>query len=165
MHRFDLVLPILVSVGQDPTVTGETHVARGAPPSVDEVRRVVMPRLLAASDVVAAWVFGSVARGEANPGSDVDVAIFTNSRAPQSLADLHLDLQADLAALLGREVDLVVVDHAPVDLVHRVLRDGVLFIDRDPAARVAFEVATRSRYFDMAPVWAEYRRMAGSGHR
>jgi hypothetical protein len=52
----------------------------------------------------------------------------------------------------------VTIDAAPADLVHRVLRDGVLLVDRDRALRVRFEVASRNRYFDMTPVWREYRR-------
>jgi hypothetical protein len=55
-------------------------------------------------------------------------------------------------------VQVVTIDAAPADLVHRVLRDGVLLVDRDRALRVRFEVASRNRYFDMTPVWREYRR-------
>jgi len=55
----------------------------------------------------------------------------------------------------------VVVDWAPSDLVHRVLRDGRLLVDRDRRARIRFEVAARNRYFDMQPIWRRYRRNAG----
>ena len=49
---------------------------------------------------------------------------------------------------------LVVLNEAPCDLVHRVLRDGRL----DRAARVRFEVRSRNEYFDMDPVRRAYRR-------
>lgn len=109
--------------------------------------------------VKAAWLFGSVARGTAGPTSDVDVAILTGHAArPRSLDDLPLDLEAELTRALGQTVQVVIVDHAPSDLVHRVLRDGALLLDRDPSLRVRFEVAARNRYFDMQPIWQEYRR-------
>lgn len=120
-------------------------------------------RLVAALErdatVKAAWLFGSVARGDDRADSDVDVAILIDrAERPRSLDDLPMGLEADLASALGREVQLVVIDWAPVDLVHRVLRDGILLVDRDRSARIRFEVEARNRYFDMLPILREYRR-------
>lgn len=116
-------------------------------------------RLLAERSVIAAWLFGSEARGDTDFGSDVDIAIFVDRpRRPRSLDALPLTLQADLCQLVGRDVDVVVVDWAPYDLVHRVLRDGRLLVDRDRAARIRFEVDARNRFFDMQPLWRRYRR-------
>jgi hypothetical protein len=39
----------------------------------------------------------------------------------------------------------------------RVLRDGRLLVDRDPSARIAFEVRTRNEAFDLEPILARYR--------
>ena len=126
------------------------------------VREIVIEslgrRLRSEPGIVAAWLFGSVARGEDRPESDVDVAILTSRAKAGTLADLWLDLRADLTDAVGREVDLVVLDDAPVDLTHRVLRDGVLLVDHDRSARIRFEVAVRNRFFDMQPVWREYWR-------
>lgn len=111
-----------------------------------------------APDLAAAWLFGSVARGTARTDSDVDVAILRgDDRAASTLADLPLDLADQLSRQLGRAVQVVDVGRAPADLVHRVLRDGVLLVDRDRSRRVRFEVDARNRYFDMVPIWREYR--------
>ena len=56
------------------------------------------------------------------------------------------------AADLAARVDVVVLNSAPSDLVHRVLRDGILVLERDRAARVRFEVRSRNDYFDMLPI-------------
>ena len=111
-------------------------------------------------EVVAAWLFGSWARNAATASSDVDVAILaTSPRASASdLAFRRIELADALAARVERHVDLVDIAQAPADLVHRVLRDGVLLIDRDRSVRLRFEVDARNRYFDMQPVWREYRR-------
>jgi len=39
-----------------------------------------------------------------------------------------------------------------------VLRDGKLVLDREPAARIRFEVRRRNEYFDLAPIRRLYRR-------
>jgi len=64
-------------------------------------------------------VFGSVARGEARPNSDVDLLYV---RIPgNDLGMSYFDLQDDLERLFGRRVDLVAKDG-----LHRVIRDRVL---------------------------------------
>jgi hypothetical protein len=55
-------------------------------------------------------------------------------------------------------VDLVVLNHAPADLAHRVLRDAVLVSERNPSARIRFEVRSRNEYFDLEPILRRYRR-------
>ena len=50
------------------------------------------------------------------------------------------------------------MNKAPVDLVHRILRDGRLVFEGDHGARVAFEVKARNEYFDLLPYLREYRR-------
>ena len=125
-------------------------------PSIDAVRRAVAER----DDLVAAWVFGSVARGSARPDSDVDIAVLRGKPASGTLEDLPTELALYLERAVGREVDLVVIDDADVELVHRVLRDGVLVLDRDRPRRIAFEVRKRHEYFDLVPRLASIREAA-----
>jgi predicted nucleotidyltransferase len=110
------------------------------------------------SDVATAYLFGSVARETARPDSDVDVAVLLRRSPPPTLEGLQLDMASDLEEVLGRSVDLVVLNGAPPDLVHRVLRDGRPIADADPSARIAFEVRARNEYFDILPHLERYRR-------
>ena len=87
-----------------------------------------------------------------------DVAVLFERDPPRTLDGLHGDLALALEARLGRAVDLVILNHAPVDLVYRVLRDGILVCDANRSARVRFEVRTRNEYFDLEPYLREYRR-------
>lgn len=112
--------------------------------------------------VAAAYLFGSVARGTARAGSDVDVAVLLRDDPGHTLASLQLDLEGELERAVGRPVDLIVLNRAPVDLAHRVLRDGKLLLDADPAARIAFEVRVRNECFDLLPVLDRYRRISGT---
>jgi uncharacterized protein len=64
-------------------------------------------------------VFGSIARGDERPDSDVDLLY---ARLPgNDLGMSYFALQEDLEKLFGRPVDLV-----PKDGLHRAIRDQVL---------------------------------------
>lgn len=115
------------------------------------------------ADVAAVYLFGSVARGVAGPASDVDVAVLFGRQPPALLEGPRFSLEGELERVLGRPVDLVVLNDAPVDLRTRVLRDGRILIDRDRSARIAFEVRTRNEAFDLQLILAEYRTPRGSG--
>ena len=108
-------------------------------------------------DCVAAWMFGSQARGEAGPGSDVDIAVLFGRPRPTTLEGLPTRLLGKLERAAGGEVDLIILDGADPDLVHRVLRDGILLADHQPGKRIAFEVLMRNLWFDFEPVRRAYR--------
>jgi predicted nucleotidyltransferase len=108
--------------------------------------------------VVTVYLFGSVARGDADHASDVDLAVLLREDPPRTLDGLGFDVADELQAELGVPVQVVVLNAAPCDLTHRVLRDGRLLVDRDPSARIRFEVRARNEYFDLKPILDRYRR-------
>ena len=111
-----------------------------------------------AHGTVAVYLFGSVARGDCGPESDVDIGVLYREAPPLTVEGLAFDLERDLERTLGVEVQLVVLNRAPADLVHRVLRDGKLLLDLDPSIRIRFEVRKRNEYFDLLPHLERYRR-------
>ncbi len=70
--------------------------------------------------VKALYLFGSVARGEDTPGSDVDILVEFHPDARVGLFGLAR-LQRELCEILGRSVDL-----ATPDSLHEALRDEIL---------------------------------------
>src|SRR5258706_5020777 len=114
-----------------------------------------------APEVSAAYLFGSVARGTSGTASDVDVAVLLARPPADGLDGLPIDLEGELERLLAVPVQVVVLNRAPADLIHRVLRDGKLLVDRDRALRIAFEVRARNEFFDLKPVLDQYRAVRG----
>ena len=108
--------------------------------------------------IIAAYLFGSVARGTAGARSDVDVAVLYAMAPPATIEGLPLELQTRLGQLLRRPVQVIILNTAPVGLVHRVLRDGILVLDRAPSTRIRFEVRARNEFFDLQPIVDRYRR-------
>jgi predicted nucleotidyltransferase len=88
---------------------------------LDEIR-ALGPRLAQLCEkygIAELSVFGSVARGEDRPDSDIDLLYV---RVPgNDLGMSYFSLQEDLEELFGRPVDLV-----PKDGLHRVIRDQVI---------------------------------------
>lgn len=107
---------------------------------------------------LAVYLYGSVARGQARPDSDIDIGVLFATDPPATLEAPQFAIEAALERLLGSPVQAVALNRAPADLVHRVLRDGRLVLDRDRAARIQFEVQRRNEYFDLAPIRQLYRR-------
>ncbi|WP_290650614.1 nucleotidyltransferase domain-containing protein [Aquisalimonas sp.] len=110
--------------------------------------------------VVCAQLFGSHARSDQGSDSDVDVAVVLQEACGSSLLGPITVLRGGLERLLGREVDAIDLRKAPVDLIHRVLRDGHLLMDREPSTRALFKVHARNAYFDLLPHLRRYRRGA-----
>ena len=88
------------------------------------------------------------------------MAVLYATAPPATLEGLPLDLAGRIEHLVKRPVQVIVLNTAPVDLVHRVLRNGVLLLDRDPSARIRFEVRARNEFFDLQPIRDRYRRRA-----
>ena len=110
------------------------------------------------SDVVFAYLFGSRARGGARPDSDVDLGLYLDPPPPRLLGGPMDDIAGELERSLGLTVDLIDLHTAPVDLAHRILRDGQLLAERDRSRRIELEVRTRNEYFDFLPHLLRYRR-------
>ena len=121
---------------------------------VDERLLVRLARALAPRDeVLEAYLFGSHARGRAGPDSDVDVAVYIDeTAAEEGHWGYRAELTTDLMAALGTDdVDVVVLNEAPILLYHRVLRDGVRLLSRDLRATTSRAGQALSRYFDFLP--------------
>ncbi|MEJ2867510.1 nucleotidyltransferase domain-containing protein [Actinomycetospora sp. OC33-EN08] len=86
------------------------------------------------------FLHGSRAAGTHHPDSDVDVAGWWGEHAPPAF---EVDLPAD--------VDLLVLDDAPLLLAGRVAMHGVLLFDDDPVARVRWTATTRKIFLDELP--------------
>lgn len=96
-----------------------------------------------------ALLFGSAARGALRPDSDVDIAVvFTE---PDLTLSEELALQARLAKVAGREVDLVRLDRASSMLRWRVAKEGVVLLADPPVEAVRFRARAAIDHADMLP--------------
>jgi predicted nucleotidyltransferase len=102
-----------------------------------ELIRRVRERLSDWPDLVAAWLFGSVARGDASKGSDVDVLIVADDLLSPDLHSRLARFQSDVRLWTGN--DLQLVEHSPGtwrelvrsknSLVEQIRVDGIALTD------------------------------------
>ncbi|BDR91829.1 type VII toxin-antitoxin system MntA family adenylyltransferase antitoxin [Vulcanisaeta souniana] len=103
--------------------------------------------------VVFTYVFGSRAIGRVHPGSDIDIAIFTNRELSWKE---FVSVMITLEDVLGLKVDLVHLNKAPLLLTYEAVSRGVLILDRDPERRINFEVKMIKEFLDLKPRLARY---------
>ena len=78
-------------------------------------------------DIALLRAFGSVARGEDRPDSDLDLLV--RFRRPKSLLEL-VRIEREMSEELGRRVDLVTEASLSPYLRERVLRQATVLYDR-----------------------------------
>lgn len=95
-------------------------------------------------EIVAVYLFGSYAKGEARLDSDFDLALLVKEPA---LNFPVLQFKLAVEDILGNGVDLVILNRAGEVLKHQVRRDGKLLYEKDSRKRKLFEVRSR-KYFE-----------------
>jgi uncharacterized protein len=108
--------------------------------------------LIKEPEVRFAYLFGSVARGTVQPGSDVDVAVWVDEA-------MELWCFSALAERLGEAVpgvrlDLVDLRRASPLLAFQVVQEGQVLLERTPEERFDFEQDAVRRYEDTRPLRA-----------
>ena len=104
---------------------------------------------LRSQGVVLAYLFGSMARGEDGPISDVDIAVlFSKEPSREEAWDAMLRLPEEVSRVLGRQADVVVLELAPVTLRFAVIDEGSVLLSDDEDRRVDFESKAIREYLD-----------------
>ena len=112
------------------------------------------------SEVLAAYLYGSHAEGRANALSDMDIGVLIrDGLAEERLWRLEDALAADLGRVLHTDqVDLVVLNLAPLRIRYEVITRGKVLYSADDGARADFESYSLRRYWDFQKYLAEYDR-------
>ena len=98
-------------------------------------------RLLEVPDILFAYLHGSFLAEDAF--RDIDVAVFTGVEKGFSFES---DLSFELTKTLGYEIDLRVINDAPVGFQMEFLRNGRLLLNRHDDARTEFVESVGRRY-------------------
>jgi hypothetical protein len=110
---------------------------------IPHVKRV----LLDDENIIFAYLFGGLARGDLKPLSDVDIAVYVKDIG--NLPEYKLKLFDALTEILRtNEMDLVILNTAPVILSGKILQNKQTLVDKNPPLRHAHESLMLRKYFD-----------------
>ena len=97
------------------------------------------------SNIIFAYLFGGLARDKRKPLSDVDLGIYVRNIKGLN----YLSLFGKISQILCTdEVDLVVLNSAPISFAGRSLQKRKILIDKDPFLRHKYESRILREYFD-----------------
>jgi predicted nucleotidyltransferase len=115
----------------------------------------IAPLLSPYTFIAAAYQFGSTARSQEGPLSDLDIAILVDDeQAPSALTLLRVELllSYELQKQLNvSEVDLVTLNRQKLPFQYAVLRTGRLIYEADPKYRIRFVQRIVQAYLDFQP--------------
>lgn len=99
--------------------------------------------------VIFAYLFGSLARDKVLPLSDIDIAIYLKEGA--DFSQEKMTILRNLIDILGtEEIDLVLLNIAPLTLKARIVGNKKILVDKDPFLRHSFESLVLREYFDFS---------------
>ena len=119
------------------------------PLDISKRLNLLEPLLSSDGRIIFAYIFGGLATGKQRPLSDVDIALYLDSCADK--AEVKLDIIGSLSDTLKTdEIDLVILNDAPISLVGRILKKKRLIADKQPFLRHRFESLALREFFDFS---------------
>ena len=99
--------------------------------------------------VIFAYLFGNLAKDIVNPLSDIDIALYL--KRGTNFTKEKMNILQDLIDLLGtEEIDLVLLNTAPLTLKARIVENKKILVDKEPFLRHSFESLVLREYFDFS---------------
>lgn len=113
----------------------------------NEIINIISSYLQQYREIFAAYIFGSFISDKSF--ADIDLGILIQ-RQPDNLLEYEIGLEIKLDRLVKLEIDVRVLNNAPLSFVQNVLRHGQLIIDINPNRRADFENSVLKKYFDFS---------------
>ena len=119
------------------------------PSNIEELLPGAVRYLENQAEVRFAYLFGGLAAGRIGPLSDIDLAVYLKERSRASRVKIRLlDNLIDL--LRTEEIDLVILNAAPLPLAYRIIKNKRILVDRDPFLRHRYESLIIREYLDFS---------------
>lgn len=125
---------------------------------VKEIRDKAVEVFEGRGEVLVAYLYGSVARGQTHNQSDIDIGVLlAECYEPDPLYEALLS--SELGRVSGAETEVRVLNKGSITFLHQVLKHGILLFSRDDRARIRFETDVYSRYLDFKHFYDSFNRI------
>jgi hypothetical protein len=120
----------------------------------DKMLQKLLARVQQDEDVLAAFLFGSVVRGEQLYSSDIDLCLVLAPNPlpfePAALSHKRLDYLKDFS------FDIQIFQQLPIYVRRRVLKEGRLLFVRDESRLYELAIRTAQAFEDFRPIYLSY---------
>jgi len=99
-------------------------------------------------EVVAAYLFGSRARGLEKQYSDVDLGVLVENDALSDQNDLRTDYAIGVARILRKDLHIVIMNHVGEGILEQIFRHGKCVFERNPGILSRFKMVRYSMMAD-----------------
>jgi predicted nucleotidyltransferase len=100
-------------------------------------------------DVIFAYLFGSLVKGIPGDLSDIDIAVYLHDNL--DIAEKKVQILGTLNDILETdEIDLVILNTAPVSLQIKIIEKKRILVDKEPFIRHRFESLVMRKYLDFS---------------
>ena len=115
----------------------------------EDIINVATDYLATRDDIIFAYLFGSYAKEKQTHLSDIDIAVYI--REKKGISDKKLKILMDLSKLLKTDdIDLVILNRAPISLLTKILAHKIILNDKNPTIRHSFESLNMRMGFDFS---------------
>lgn len=115
----------------------------------EELKNQIISTFSQKESIVFAYLFGSTVTQFLTPMSDIDIAVYLNTNV--NISEERLGLIGDLMTTLKTDdIDLVILNSAPLTLKARIILNKEMLIDKSPFLRHSFESLVMRQYYDFS---------------
>ncbi len=120
------------------------------PPNAASKIPELLDRIAKDAQIVALYALGSLVTGDQKPLSDLDFGVLVSGKVDkQKRFDKHLDLIGKFNEVLkADEVDLIMMNDAPMRFSYNIIKSGKLMHCRDSTELTEFIEKTTKLYLD-----------------
>ena len=98
-------------------------------------------------NIIFAYLFGGLVQGRFNPLSDVDLALYLKDRKKLDYLETFQKISKTLET---EEIDLIILNNAPLSLAGRILQNRKVLVDKVPFLRHRYESLILREFFDFS---------------
>ncbi|PHP45141.1 nucleotidyltransferase [Methanosarcinales archaeon ex4572_44] len=115
--------------------------------SMHEVKEQIKPIVdeLSGIEVEAIYLFGSYAKGNAKPISDIDICVLTKKNITKNIKE-------NILSNSSKKIDISIFWDLPPTLRFRVFKEGKLLYKKDEISLQRVKITTLKSYLDIQPM-------------
>lgn len=126
--------------------------------SKENVIEKIKKPLISRSEIIFSYIHGSFL--DKFPFQDIDIALYVDQKkiSSQQAFDYSFQLSLDLSKQTGFELDIQIMNYAPLGFQHSVLKNGKLLFSKDENLRLNLIESTSLEYIDFFELSLQYIR-------